>query len=47
MEIVNLINSTYQLIDYNGTIITQGSYEHCAAWLSELRYRHEERMYEF
>jgi hypothetical protein len=47
MEIVNLINSTYQLIDHNGTVITQGSYEHCFAFLSELRYREEERMYEF
>lgn len=36
MEIVKLTNGTYQLIDYQGTVIIQGSIETCVDRLAEI-----------
>jgi hypothetical protein len=36
MEIVKLINGTYQLIDHEGTVIIQGSIETCVDRLAEI-----------
>ncbi len=35
MKIVNLIGSTYQVIDEDGDVIFQGSYADCSAIMKE------------
>lgn len=36
MEIINLINDTWQLIDEQGSVLKQGSYDACLDQLVEI-----------
>jgi len=46
MEIVHLINNTYQLVDsFAGTIIMQGTYDECFARLAAIDQEQEHDSY--
>jgi len=45
MEIVKLINDTWQLIDNEGTVLIQGTYDECWDRLVEYDIEHEDENY--